>query len=227
MGWRYGIPVWIWVLRGVTVQLTRCHNRRKDNRLSLLSAVITLLLVMDPLGNVPLFIAALKGVPESRVRRVIVRELLIALLILIIFLFTGRALLTVMNISDEALNVGGGMILLLIAIQMIFPVDEHAGKAVPKDEPFIVPLAVPYTVGPSVLAAAMLLMSQDPQLWYRWLAAAVIAWGITAVLLYNSANVASWIGEKGVVAMERLMGMILVFLAVQMLMTGIRDFFMG
>ena len=193
--------------------------------MSLLSAVITLILVMDPLGNVPLFVTALGGVPKERAKRVIIRELLIALLILVIFLFIGRALLSVMNISNEALNVGGGLILMMIAIQMIFPVDEHEGKSLPKSEPFIVPLAVPYTVGPSVLATAMLLMSQNPDLWYRWLAAVFIAWLITATVLSFSANIRDWLGDKGVTAMERLMGMILVFLASQMLMTGIRDFF--
>ena len=87
------------------------------------------------------------------------------------------------------------------------------------------PLAVPYTVGPSVLATAMLLISQHPDLWYRWLTAVVIAWIITATVLSFSANIKDWLGDKGVTAMERLMGMILVFLASQMLMTGIRDFF--
>lgn len=193
--------------------------------MSLLSAVITLLLVMDPLGNVPLFISAVRGIPPERAKKVIARELLIALLILIIFLFAGRTLLNIMNISNEALNVGGGLVLLMIAIQMIFPVDEHAGKAVPKSEPFIVPLAVPYTVGPSVLATAMLLMSQNPDLWYRWLAAAFIAWMITALVLLQAATIRDWLGDKGVTAVERLMGMILIFLASQMLMTGIRDFF--
>lgn len=193
--------------------------------MSLLSAVITLLLVMDPLGNVPLFISALRGIPPARAKKVIIRELLIALLILVIFLFAGRTLLSVMNIGNEALNVGGGLVLLIIAIQMIFPVDEHAGKTIPKTEPFIVPLAVPYTVGPSVLATAMLLMSQDPDLWYRWLAAAFIAWLISALILSQAAAIRDWLGDKGVTAVERLMGMILIFLASQMLMTGIRDFF--
>lgn len=193
--------------------------------MSLLSAVITLLLVMDPLGNVPLFLAALRHVPKERVRKVILRELLIALGILVLFLFSGRALLSVMNIGQEALNVGGGMILLLIAVHMIFPVDEHANRSVAKEEPFIVPLAMPYTVGPSVLATAMLFMSQAPELWYRWLAAVIIAWLVTAVVLFFSSSIKDWVGDKGIVAMERLMGMILVFLAMQMLMTGIRDFF--
>lgn len=193
--------------------------------MSLLSAVITLLLVMDPLGNAPLFISALRGIPPARAKKVIIRELLIALLILVIFLFAGRTLLSVMNIGNEALNVGGGLVLLIVAIQMIFPVDEHAGKTIPKTEPFIVPLAVPYTVGPSVLATAMLLMSQDPDLWYRWLAAAFIAWLISALILSQAAAIRDWLGDKGVTAVERLMGMILIFLASQMLMTGIRDFF--
>lgn len=193
--------------------------------MSLLSAIITLLLVMDPIGNVPLFVAAVRGIPAERAKKVIIRELLIALLILVIFLFVGRTLLSIMNISNEALNVGGGLILLMIAIQMIFPVDEHVGKTIAKSEPFIVPLAVPYTVGPSVLATAMLLMSQEPDLWYRWLAAVFIAWLITAIVLSFATNIRDWLGDKGVTAMERLMGMILVFLASQMLMTGLRDFF--
>lgn len=193
--------------------------------MSLVSAIVTLVLVMDPLGNVPLFLTALKDVPRHRVRPVIVRELLIAFGVLIVFLFAGRSLLAVMNISDDALKVGGGMILLMIAIRMIFPIDPNYSRARQKDEPFIVPLAIPYTAGPSVMAIEMLLMSQQPELWTRWLAAVCVAWAITAIVLYSSATIHGWIGDKGLTAMERLMGMILVFLAMQMLMDGLKSFF--
>lgn len=130
---------------------------------------------MDPLGNVPLFLSALKNVPADRIRRVILREVLIAFVILIVFLFAGRSLLAVMHISDDALNVGVGMILLMIAIRMIFPIDENHSRARQSEEPFIVPLAIPYTAGPSVMATEMLLMSQNPELWQRWLIAVTIA----------------------------------------------------
>lgn len=193
--------------------------------MSLVSAILTLFLVMDPLGNIPLYLSALRDVPQERVKRVIVRELLIALVILLLFLFAGAGLLSLMHVSQESLNVGGGMILLMIAIRMIFPVDENHDRARQKDEPFIVPLAIPYTAGPSVMATEMLLMSQAPDLWARWLTALIIAWGISAVILYSSASIRRIIGNKGLTAMERLMGMILVFLSMEMLMSGIKDFF--
>lgn len=191
-----------------------------------MSAATLLFLVMDPVGNVPMFLTALRKVAPARKQRVILRELLIALAIMVVFLFAGRGLLAYLHVSREALTASGGVILLLIALKMMFPTNEaNLEEPVPGDEPFVVPLAVPYTAGPSVLATEILLMSQDPSRWYLWLGALLLAWLASAVILYCSGYLERMLGERVLIAMERLMGMILVLLATQMLLSGIKDFF--
>lgn len=196
--------------------------------MSLLSAATLLFLVMDPLGNVPMFLTALRKVAPARKQKVIVRELLIALGIMVVFLFAGQGMLTYLHVSREALTAAGGVILLLIALRMIFPAPEaNLEEPVAGDEPFVVPLAVPYTAGPSVLAVEVLLMSQEPARWLTWLGALLIAWSISAVILYCSSFLERILGDRVLTAVERLMGMILVLVAVQQLLDGVQQFFLA
>ena len=151
--------------------------------MSLILAATVLFIVMDPLGDVPLFLAALEGVDPRRRQRVIVRELLIALAIMVVFLLLGQKLLQLLHVSGEALTAAGGVILLLIAIRMIFPTPERKLEERIQDEPFVVPLAVPYTAGPSVLATEILFMSQDPARWPIWLLVVGLAWLPSSLIL--------------------------------------------
>ncbi len=190
--------------------------------MTLLSATILLFFVMDPLGNIPLFITALKNVPPERQRFVIVRELFIALLLLVLFLFAGQWLLDALKISAPALTIAGGVILLLIALRMIFPSQEHSLEESVRGEPFIVPLAIPYTAGPSALATELLLMKQAPDRWPVWLAAVGLAWLASSIILYFSGALRQRLGSRGLVAIERLMGMLLITVAIEMLLGGVR-----
>lgn len=192
--------------------------------MTLLSAALLLFLVMDPLGNIPLYLAALKNVPDERRWKVIARELLIALLIMVIFLFGGQYFLSVLHISEPALTVTGGVVLFLIAIKMIFPPANMHANVQNEDEPFIVPLAIPYVAGPSSLATLILIMNSEPNRWPEWLAALLAAWFITGVILLAASPLAKILRNRGLIAIERLMGMILVALAIQMLMNGISQF---
>lgn len=192
--------------------------------MTLLSAAVLLFFVMDPLGNVPLFLAALRHVDPVRSRRVIIRELLIALGIAVAFLFAGALLLELLHVSRAALTAGGGFILLLIALRMIFPTSERTLREEVEGEPFVVPLAVPYTAGPSLLATELLLMSREPERWPVWLGAVVLAWLASAVILYFSSNLRQVLGDRGLTAMERLMGMLLVLVGVEMLMGGAAEY---
>lgn len=192
--------------------------------MTLLSAAVLLFFVMDPLGNVPLFLSALRHVEPSRYRIVILRELLIALVILVAFLFVGRYLLDLLHVSRAALTAGGGVILLLIALRMIFPTAERSLHEEVREEPFVVPLAVPYTAGPSMMATELLFMSREPERWPVWLGAVVLAWLASAAILYFAANLRKLLGDRGLTALERLMGMLLVVVAVEMLMTGVADY---
>jgi MarC family membrane protein len=178
---------------------------------------------MDPLGNIPLFLSALKGVAPERRVKVIIRELLIALLVMVIFLFSGQAFLSALNISESALTVTGGVILFLIALKMIFPQDAATHK-IPTEEPFIVPLAIPYVAGPSALATLLLIMNGEPHRWPEWLAALFIAWFASGLILMCAGPLAKVLRNRGLIAIERLMGMILVAIAIQMLMNGVAQF---
>ena len=192
--------------------------------MSLLSAAVLLFFVMDPLGNVLLFLSALKPVEPARYRFVIVRELVIALVIMVLFLFLGRYVLDLLHVSRAALTAGGGFILLLIAIRMVFPSHERSLREQVQGEPFIVPLAVPYTAGPSMLATELLLMSREPERWPVWLGAVVLAWCAGAAILFFASNLGRLLGERGLTAVERLMGMLLVVVGVEMLMTGAAEY---
>ncbi len=190
--------------------------------MTLLSAAVLLFLVMDPLGNIPFFLSALKPIEPARHMRVIARELLIALAVLVFFLFVGQHILELLGISEPALTLSGGVILFLIALRMIFPSHETSLREEVSGEPFIVPLAIPYVAGPSALATEMLLVRQEPERWPEWLLALVLAWSVSSVIILSSSWLQRMLGEKLVTAMERLMGMILVAVSIQMLLSGVK-----
>ena len=193
-----------------------------------ISSAFTFLLVMDPLGNVPLFLTSLQSTRPERRQWVILRECLIALSVMVAFLFAGRSLLNLLHVEESALTAAGGVILLLIAIRMVFPTPErNLAEPVTHEEPFIVPLAVPYVAGPSLLAVIVVFVSQDSTNWYWYLGGLVISWLITTATLYFSGFLQRVVGTRALVAVERLMGMILVLLAVQMMFDGTKSFFMG
>jgi multiple antibiotic resistance protein len=194
--------------------------------MTLLSAFLLLFLVMDPAGNVPLFLSALEPVPPERRRRVIARELAIALGVLVLFLFVGPALLGAIGISESGLAIAGGIILFLIAVRMVFPQHGTLGEEL-FDEPFVVPLAIPFVAWPSAMAAVMLVMSEDPERWPEWLAALVLAWAASSAILLAAPRLRQVLGRRGLVAIERLMGMVLTALAVEMFLRGLRGAGLG
>ena len=189
------------------------------------STVFTLTLVMDPLGNIPLFMSALKNVSEERRRKVIARELFIALGIMVFFLLFGKYFVAALALDLTAMSVAGGIVLFLIAMQMIFPAHHSTFAEGPEGEPFIVPLAIPLIAGPSTLTTVLLFSLQDPGRIGMWAGVVGVSWLINAVIL---AGLSGWLsrllGARGLLAMEKLMGMILVTISVQMIMTGIKKF---
>ena len=189
-----------------------------------LSAFLLLFVIIDPFGNIPLFLAALREVPAERRQRVLVRELLVALAVLVGFLFCGRWILEAMQISQSALGMAGGIVLFLIAVKMIFPAAQGPFGESPAGEPFIVPLAVPLLAGPSAMASVMLLVSREPARWPQWLLALFGAWAAASVILVLASPLSRLLGDRCLAAVEKLMGMILTVVAVQMTMTGIREF---
>lgn len=195
--------------------------------MSIYSAAITLFLVLDPLGNIPIFLGVLRNVDPPRRRRIIIREMFIALLILAAFLFFGKFILRGMHISQPALSIGGGVVLFLIAIRMIFPRRGNAadsGETENDDEPLIVPLAIPMIAGPSAMATLILFATQYPNRLYEWMIALVVAWFASAIVLTSAEVLRKVLGRRGLAAVERLMGMILTTMSVQMFLSGIEMF---
>ncbi len=193
--------------------------------MTLLSASILLFLVMDPFGNAPIFLCVLKDVPITKRQKLIIRELLIALVVLIFFLIFGSHLLKALQISETSLRIAGGIILFLIAIKMVFGESNGMFGDVPGGEPLIVPLAIPCIAGPSAIATVMLLTGQEPNRWFEWLLSLLIAWIATSFILLFSGKLDHIFGERGLTALQRLMGLILTALAVEMFIQGIRTVF--
>ncbi len=192
--------------------------------MEIISAAVMLFLIMDPLGNLPIFLSILKHIDKKRRRTVMIRELLIALFVMLLFLFLGEQILGFLNLKQEAVSIAGGIILFLIAIKMIFPSEGGLTGLAVGEEPFIVPMAIPLLAGPSILAALLLLAHQNPDKMLEWSIALIIAWAVSAFILmfYEAFN--RILGEKGLAAVERLMGMLLVMISVQMLLDGIADY---
>ena len=185
-----------------------------------LSAALLLFLILDPLGNIPVVLSLLKPLPPGRRRLVLVRELLIALAVLMAFLWGGIHVLEAMHLRQESVSIAGGIVLFLIGIKMIFPGPGGMfGES--EAEPFIVPMAIPMIAGPSAMASVMLLGSQEPSRMGDWSLALAIAWGATAVILFSATYLYKALGTAFLVAIERLMGMLLVAISVQMLMDGV------
>ena len=193
--------------------------------MSLLSATLLLFLVIDPIGNVPLFLGALKNVEPRRHKRIIIRELSIGLAILLFFLIFGRYILLLLQISEMALSIAGGIILFMIAIKMVFSGSEKIFEGSPDSEPFIVPLAIPLIAGPSAMTIVMLLMAREPSRGFEWLLALVIAWIVSSIILVSSDRLSQLFGKRGLTALERLMGLLLTTVAVEMFIKGIRQSF--
>ncbi len=190
------------------------------------AVAVTLFLIMDPLGNIPIFLSVLAKVAPERRRKILIRELFIALAVMLVFLFAGPSILRGLGLSSEAVTIAGGLVLMIIAIRMIFPSRGGImGDEEDDEEPLVVPMAVPMIAGPSVLATLVLLTESGPDRTIYWLAALVGAWLVTALILLSSQFFFKFLGNRGLKAIERLMGMILVSISVQMLLNGFSSFF--
>lgn len=187
------------------------------------SATILLILITDPIGNIPIFANALRHVAPARRPWVILREVLIAFVLLLTFMFIGERFLSLMNLSELALQIGGAVILFLIALRMVFPPPKTA-ETEQQVEPLIVPLAVPSIAGPSALATVLLLVSQAPDRRMEWIAALCVTMLVSAIVLVMAERIQRYAGESLVLALERLMGLVLVSVAVEMLLRGIKTF---
>lgn len=192
--------------------------------MTITSAILLLLLVLDPFGNIPLFVSALAKVDPTRHQKIIIREVTAAFIILIFFLFFGKFFLDLLHISSPALNIAGGIILFLIALKMIFPQPDGIFGTTEFKEPFLVPLAIPLIAGPSSLTTVLLLSTREPSRLPEWLLAIGVVYLISLPILLLSSKLNQMLGSRVLTALERLMGMVLTTIAVEMLLNGIREF---
>ncbi|HSC98524.1 MAG TPA: MarC family protein [Casimicrobiaceae bacterium] len=188
------------------------------------SAAVLLLLVIDPFGNVPVVIAALGNVAPPRRAPIVLRECAAAYLLLLAFMFGGQTFLHWLQLSQVSLTIAGGIILFLIALRMVFRHPEGIFGDPPGGEPFLVPLAIPSIAGPSALATVMLMATRSPAQWLSWILALTAAMAATTIVLLGAHRLQRLLGERGMLAVERLMGLVLTALAVQMLLDGVRTF---
>ncbi len=188
-----------------------------------LSSTMLLFLILDPLGNIPIFLAQLEKV-ENRFK-VLARELLLALVILFLFLFFGKQMLDFLHLEQVSVSLAGAIILFIIALRMIFPASKSYGdEEASEDAPFLVPMAIPLVAGPSILATLILLASKHPEQIDVLAIALFIAWALSAIILFSATAMQKYLGKNGMIAIERLMGMILIAIAVQMFLDGIKAF---
>lgn len=192
--------------------------------MEVISAATMLFLIMDPLGNLPVVLSILKHFDKKRQRAILIRELLAALVILMLFLFAGKSILSFLHVQPETLSISGGVILFIIAIKMIFPSAGSITGLAAGEEPFIVPMAIPMIAGPSVIAALLLLSSQYPTRMLELSMSVLLAWiGTSGVLMFYS-FFHKILGERGLKAVERLMGLLLVMISTQMFLDGVKAY---
>ena len=192
-----------------------------------LSAFILLLLVLDPLGSLPVFIPIMRTVPKERRKLVAVREVTIAFCVLLAFMFLGDGFLQVMHLSERSLEVAGGVILLMVAIRMIFSHEDGVYGTPDGREPMIFPLAVPLLAGPSAMATVLLLASRQPERMLQWVGALVSAMLVSGAVLLLCDRIRRLLGDSVVSALEKLMGLVLTAIAVEMILAGLKRYFFG
>jgi len=192
-----------------------------------LSAFILLLLVLDPLGSLPIFIPVMREVSPQRRRWVAVREVGIAFAVLFAFMFLGDAFLRVMHLSERSLEVAGGVILLMVAIRMIFSTEGGVYGTPEGKEPMIFPLAIPLLAGPSAMATVLLLASRQPERLATWVGALACAMAVSLTILLLCNRIRQWVGDSVVSAFEKLMGLVLTAIAVEMILAGLKRYFLN
>lgn len=193
--------------------------------MTVLAAIFLLIIIMDPIGNVPVFLSILKNIPLERRKKIIIRELIIAFAILLFFMFVGRFLLQLLQIEQSSLGIAGGIILFIIAIRMIFPGTKPMFTHNEESEPLIVPLAIPMLAGPSAIAAVILFMAQEPSRWIEWIFVVFVASLISGIILLSSEALGSKLGNRALTAIERLMGIFLIMVSVDFILDGIKQTF--
>ncbi len=192
-----------------------------------LSLAITLFFVLDPFGNLPVVLGLLTHIERKRHWRIVLRESLIALLLMVIFYAVGPWFLKLLDIGPSDLKICGGVVLAIIALRLVFPDERLTHGKEEINEPFIVPMAIPLMVGPSALATVMIMAAQSAAEPLSGLVMMGLAWFFTAGLLLLGVMMGGLIPARLLIALERLSGLLLAVIAVRMIMTGLQAYLLG
>lgn len=184
---------------------------------------LILFLIMDPIGNISSYLSMVEKIPERRQAWVAFREMLIALGAMLLFCLLGETIFNYLNLTEASLHFSAGIILFLVAIKILFLSPTSPRANLPKEEPFIIPLAIPLIAGPALLATIMLYAHLDKTTW-NMLGAIFLAWAAASLVLAAAAPIKRIIGDNGLLACERLIGMLLIILGVQRFLIGIEEF---
>lgn len=190
----------------------------------MIESALLLFLVVDPFGNLPFVLAVIGEVSSSRYRRIVIREVLLALLVLVVFALVGEQVLGYLDIEQASLAVAGGVILFLISLKMIFRTAADIFDDSYSDDPFLVPIAVPSLAGPSAITAVMLLGTQQHVGFATLLFALAIVFAVACAIFLLGRRISRYLGQRGVHAMEKLMGLLLNLVAVNMILVGVKEF---
>ena len=191
-----------------------------DN-MSFMTLVVLVFILLSSYAQIPVFMSLLKHHTPQKQRKIILREMSFALLILLIFIFFGPKVLDIIGIKQPILGITGGGLLIIISLNMIFPKEESPKEGLPKHEPFVVPLAMPCIAGPGTITTLMVLTDKEGFLMAS--SALVLAWIPSTLLLLAAPSIKRLLGEKGLIAIERLGGMIISLIGIQMAALGILD----
>jgi multiple antibiotic resistance protein len=193
--------------------------------MTLLTLILTLFLIINPLGNMKHFLTLLEGLKSKRQCFVIAREMILALITMFVFSFFGEHIAGAFDLKQTTIYLASGLILFLSAIKIIFPPKEDFIPRLHGEEPFLVPIAIPIIASPALLATIMLFSQTEPLMW-PMVVSILVAWGLSVLLLLASRPILKMVGQNGLVAIERLMGMILILISIQRFMEGVL-LFMG
>ncbi len=193
-----------------------------ETHFSIISVAILLMFVLDPFGNIPLLISLIRHYDRKRQLRIIAREMSIGLAILLFFLFFGNSFLSIFHLETSSVTIAGGVIFFIIGLRLSFPGEKGAVPVNTDEEPFVVPIAMPMIAGPSALASLLVLSKQHPTEHFGLFVALLLAWILSAIVMLMSPLLLRVLKNKGLIALERLMGMLLLIMSVQMFVNGIR-----
>ncbi|WP_367670612.1 YhgN family NAAT transporter [Sodalis-like secondary symbiont of Drepanosiphum platanoidis] len=190
----------------------------------IISDIIFLLLIIDPLGNLPIFINILKNINYKRRFFIIIREMIFSLFIMFIFLFFGEKILFFLNLKNYVVSISGGIILFLIALKMIFLENKDKSIIKKNNEPFLVPIAIPLISGPSILSSLIIFSHNYSNNIKYVIFILFISWLIALIILLISNYLIKFLGKQGMIAIERIMGLILIMISIQMILNGIKSY---